>query len=394
MATFVLLSVLFAACNGSGSSSEKCGGEDMASFTDTVYSPRYASGFCIRRTEGGESTLITSRNPWQGADSVCTCLLVLRGNEQVPEGFTGQVVRGEARRLVAMSTTHVALLDAVGAADRIVGVSGLQYVSNATVRARRDSVADVGYEGNVDYERLMALSPDLVLLYAVSGASAMAGKLEELSIPYIYIGDYVEQSPLGKAEWLMVMAELTGRCDQGRLVFDDIENRYVAVKERLSRRPAATDSATDTTTVATIMPRVMLNTPYADSWFMPSITNYTVRLISDAGGHYVYDRNTGNTSLPIDMEEALLLTGSADVWINVGQAQTLAQVAQMCPRLTATRCFRRGQVYNNNARQTPAGGNDFFESGIVHPDLVLRDLMKIFHPDLVTEDFVYYRQLR
>ena len=138
----------------------------------------------------------------------------------------------------------------------------------------------------------------------------------------------------------------------------------------------------------------MLNTPYGDSWFMPSTKSYAVQLIEDAGGSYIYGKNTGNASLPIDLEEAYLLASDADMWINVGMANSLEEVAKMCPKFTDTRCFRNGKVFNNNARTNAAGGNDYWESAVVNPDILLRDLVKIFHPELVKEDFVYYKQLR
>ncbi len=308
-------------------------------------------------------------------------MFISRNGETVPEGFDGQVLEGEARRIAAMSSTHIALLDAIGEAGRAVGVSGLDYISNPDIQARRDHIGDVGYEGNINYELLLSLDPDLVLLYGVNGASAMESKLKELGIPFLYIGDYVEESPLGKAEWMVVLAEVIGNRAKGEKVFADIPVRYNALKQQVA------DAALDA-------PSVMLNTPYGDSWFMPSTASYAVRLITDAGGDYIYRKNTGNSSTPIDLEEAYLLASEADRWLNVGMASTLDELKAACPKFADTRCFQNGQVYNNNARTNAAGGNDYWESAVVNPDLLLRDLVKIFHPELVEEDFVYYKQLK
>lgn len=354
---------------------------DMTDFNEMLYVPEYASGFDIRGAKDRQSVIITVQNPWQGADSITTQLFIARNGESAPNGFTGQVLEGDAKRIVAMSSTHIAMLDAIGEAGRIVGVSGMNFITNPGILARRDSIGDVGYDSNINYELLMSLSPDLVLLYGVNGASQIEGKLEELDIPYIYIGEYVEESPLGKAEWLVAIAETTGNREKGKEVFSKIPKRYNALKEKVA------DAALDT-------PSVMLNTPYGDSWFMPSTGSYIVRLISDAGGNYIYKKNTGNTSLPIDIEEAYLLTSQADMWINVGTAGTLDDIRAACPKFIDTRCFRNGEVYNNNLRSTDGGGNDFFESSIINPDLVLRDLIKIFHPELIDEDFTYYKRLK
>ena len=366
--------ILFAACNGKKKASP-------GDFNRSLYVPEYAIGFDIKGADGYKSTIITVTNPWQGADSITMQLFIARDGEPVPEGFTGQVLEGDASRIVAMSSTHIAMLDAVGEAGRVVGVSGIDYISNPVIVAKRDSIGDVGYEGNINYELLLSLEPDLVLLYGINGASSMEGKLNELGIPFVYIGDYLEESPLGKAEWMVAISEIVGRRADGEKTFAGIHVRYNDLKRKV------TDAVLDT-------PSVMLNTPYGDSWFMPSTESYVVRLVKDAGGYYLYDKNTGNTSMPIDLEEAYRLTSEADMWLNVGMAKSLDELKTLCPKFTDTRCFRNGNVWNNNLRTSAVGGNDYYESAVVNPDILLRDLVKIFHSGLVEEDFVYYRQLK
>ena len=373
LAVVALCAIVVAACGRKSVSLED--------FDKPVYMLEYASGFDIQGADSKQSVLLTVTNPWQGADGIAVQLFIARDGETAPEGFDGQVLEGDADRIVAMSSTHIAMLDAIGEVDRVVGVSGIDYISNPDIQARRDSVGDVGYEGNINYELLLSLDPDLVLLYGVNGASSMEGKLKELDIPFMYVGDYLEESPLGKAEWMVAVAETVGRRVQAERVFDSIPERYHALKDKVARE--VLDA-----------PSVMLNTPYGDSWFMPSAGSYAVRLIEDAGGDYIYKKNTGNASTPVDMEEAYLLASAADLWLNVGMASTLGEVKAACPKFADTRCFRNGYVYNNNARTNAAGGNDYFESGVVHPELVLRDLIKIFHPELVEEDFVYYKRLK
>lgn len=369
-----LLIVLLAACNGKKTAS-------ISDFSNQLYTPEYASGFSIKGADGYESSIITVTNPWQGADSITTQLFIARGGESAPEGFTGQVLEGDASRIVAMSSTHIAMLDAVGEAGRVVGVSGIDYISNPVISANRDSIGDVGYEGNINYELLISLDPDLVLLYGVNGASSMEGKLNELGIPFMYVGDYLEESPLGKAEWMVALSEVVGKRTEGEQVFGGIPVRYNDLKKRVA------DTVLDA-------PSVMLNTPYGDSWFMPSTESYVARLVKDAGGDYIYKKNTGNSSMPIDLEEAYKLTSEADMWLNVGMANSLDELRTSCPKFSDTRCFRNGSVWNNNLKTNAAGGNDYYESAVVNPDILLRDLVKIFHPELVEEDFVYYKQLK
>ncbi len=373
LAVVALCAIVVAACGRKSVSLED--------FDKPVYMLEYASGFDIKGADSKQSVLLTVTNPWQGADGIAVQLFIARDGETAPEGFDGQVLEGDAERIVAMSSTHIAMLDAIGEVDRVVGVSGIDYISNPDIQARRDRIGDVGYEGNINYELLLSLDPDLVLLYGVNGASAMEGKLKELGIPFMYVGDYLEESPLGKAEWLVALSEVVGCRSEGEKVFAEIPVRYNALKQRVA------ENALDA-------PSVMLNMPYGDSWFMPSAGSYAVRLIEDAGGDYIYKKNTGNASTPVDMEEAYLLASAADLWLNVGMASTLGEVKAACPKFVDTRCFLNGDVYNNNACTNAAGGNDYFESAVVHPDLVLRDLVKIFHPELVEEPFVYYKRLK
>ena len=207
----------------------------------------------------------------------------------------------------------------------------------------------------------------------------MEPKLRELGIPYAYMGEYLEQSPLGKAEWLVAVAEIAGMRERGEEVFREIPLRYDSLKTLAAK--------------AEQKPVVMLNTPYGDSWLMAPPSSYVARLIADAGGQYVYTQDTGNQSRPIDTEEAYRLAEMSDCWINVGSAASLRELAEIVPKFMDTRPVREGRVYNNNRRTNPSGGNDYWESGVIHPDLILQDLIRIFHPELTDAEPTYYRKL-
>lgn len=349
-------------------------------YVEEVYTPAYADGFSISGADGHSSTMLTVTDPWQGADSVTLRLFIARDGEQAPDGFNGQVIDGDASRIIAMSSTQIAMLDAIGETRRVVGVSGLGFITSPGIIARRDSIGDVGYDSNFNYELIMSLDPDLVLLYGVNGASPVENKLRELEIPYIYIGDYLEPSPLGKAEWMVALAEIVGRREAGEKRFSEIAGNYLELKDSVSH-------------LIGNRPLVMINAPYGDSWFMPAYDNYSVQLIRDSGGEYIYRKNKSGSSVPIDMEEAYLLCSAADIWLNPGTAGSLDELATACPKFVDTACFRSGHVFNNTLRSTRGGGNDYYESGVVNPDVVLRDLVKIFHPELVREDFVYHKHL-
>jgi iron complex transport system substrate-binding protein len=181
---------------------------------------------------------------------------------------------------------------------------------------------------------------------------------------------------------MVAVGEIIGQRAKAEQVFQQIPVRYNQLKEEAA---AAASSA---------KPKVMINTPYADSWVMASTSSYVARLIADAGGDYIYRKNTSNSSMPIDLEEAARLSAEADVWINVGSLTSLSDMRRQFPKFADTPCVVKGEVYNCDKRSEPGRGNDYWESGIVNPDIVLRDLIKIFHPELINEEFVYYRQLK
>ena len=352
----------------------------LQDFTLELYKPQYASGFEIIGAEGRESSILRIHNPWQGAEDITTNLFIARNGEPTPEGFDGQVIDGNIERVICMSSSHVAMFDAIEEVERVVGVSGKYFISNEYVCAN-DNVLDVGYDSEANYELIVALDPDIVLLYGITGASSIENKLRELQIPYAYIGEYLEEAPLGKTEWMVAIGEIVGQREKAEEIFQQIPVRYTLLKEAAA---AATSAK----------PKVMINTPYADSWVMASTSSYVARLIADAGGDYIYRKNTSNSSMPIDLEEAAQLSANADVWINVGSLTSLSDMRRQFPKFADTPCVVKGEVYNCDKRSEPGRGNDYWESGIVNPDIVLRDLIKIFHPELIDEEFVYYRQLK
>ena len=356
-----------------------CGGQNVERDTEIVYTPRYAKGFAIERDKASGDKYLVVKNPWQGAEGVAF--------------YTKLDTVVSPKRIVAMSSSHSAMLEAIECGDRIVGLSGCRFVSSpAIVQAVEEGrIAEVGYDSAFDFERIVSLNADMVLLYGVAGeAKAMTNKFDELSIPYIYIGDYLENDPLGKAEWVVALSYLCGCEEQGKEFFAGVEERYNALRNKQY--------------CSAYKPRVMLNLPYRDTWFMPSNGSYMVRLIEDAGGEYVLTENgkgktenedkLSTTSKPISLEEALVLASSADFWLNLGQINSLAELQTEAPRFMGVDAVKFGRIYNNTKRTNPSRGSDFWESGTVRPDIILADLVKILHYEAPTDSLYYYKKLQ
>lgn len=344
-----------------------CGGRQSGGDTDRsrrVYDTRHGASFAVDSTSDGR-VVITTFSPWQGASGDTIAYSAAHA----------------ARRIVAMSSTHVAMLEALGAGETIVGVSGKGFITSPAVQARGESIVDVGYDGNVNYELLAAARPDLVLLYGVNGPSPVEARLRELGIGYMYVGDYLEQSPLAKLEWIVAIGAATGKLERAIAIADSTAREYETIRDEAARR------------IGGRRPTVVMNMPYNDNWFMPSASNYASMLVRDAGGTPVYDRDTGNTSAVVSMEEAVMMVSKADVWLNPGNARSIRDVVEAVPHAADAPAVASGRVYNNTARSTAGGGNDFFESGIVHPDIILRDLTRILNPDGARGELYYYKRL-
>lgn len=351
---------------------------------DTVYyRPEFASGFDIAGWKDSCSRVIRVYAGWQEADSSAMELFLARGGERPPEGFSGQVIEDHASRLAVMSSSYVGFLACLGACDSVAAVSGKHFISDVTIRSRSDEIVETGSDSAPDYEGLIAAEVDLALIYGVASRSPMEAKLEELGIPYMYMGEYLEPDPLGRAEWMVVLSEILGDREKGEAVFREIAGRYDSLKTLAASFPSDH------------RPAVMLNAPYGDVWYMSSAESAIVKMIEDAGGEYIYKDNYTNKPLPVSREEAFQLASEADIWLDTGSIGSLDELGRACPGFSSVKCFRNGMVFNNDARMSPGGGNEFWETSSARPDLVLKDLIGIFHPETAEDGsgLYYYRRL-
>ena len=345
-----------------------CSNKEVMRETEPIYTPRYAEGFSIERDTTHGEMLLCVKNPWQGAENICYYYPI---DTLAP-----------AKRIITMSSSHAAMLDAVGCSDRIVGLSGCRFIYSPDLckKIAEGKISEVGYDSNFDFEKIRSLRADIVLLYGIAGETKLiTGKLDELRIPYIYIGDYLENNPLGKAEWVVALSYLCGCSEQGKEFFKGVEERYNTLRNQKH--------------CSAYKPRVMLNLPYRDTWFMPPHNSYMVRLIEDAGGEYIFTGKKDNASTPISLEEALVLAMKADFWINLGQFNSVEEVCTAAPRFAKVDAVRFGRLYNNTKRTNESRGSDFWESGAVRPDLILADLVKILHYEATTDSLYYYKKL-
>ena len=289
-------------------------------------------------------------------------------------------------RLVAMSTSYVGFLQAIGCDSIVKGVSGKDYLYGPGPDA-----VDVGYDAAPDYERILSLEPDLLLAYSVSAAkSPFFAKLESIGVRVFVVNEHLEHHPLARASYVRLFGALTGNMEAADSVFSMVRSNYL--------------SLADSVAAAVETPRkVLMNIPYNDQWFIPSEDNYLSRMVKDAGGEVLGSGSGTSVSSTISLEKAYSLSNEADCWLNVSWCMTLDQLKginplfpEMLGNISANaveRGFDGGNVvWNDNARLNPKGGNDIWQRGVVRPDLVLRDLVGILHPSGECKP-LYYRSL-
>lgn len=304
-------------------------------YNTTVYEPHYATGFRILANDNDSSLL---------------ALEVYR-----PDTMRIAIPRGGFGSLMCMSSTYVGALSTLGADSTIVAVSGKRYLTNRAVANR---AVEVGYEGAMDYESILAAKPEMALIYGIGGQSPLAAKLRELSVPFIYISDFEEQSPLGRAEWLVAIGALAGK--DGSKAFNEIAGAYAPESEAIAS--------------------VMVNGPYSGSWFIPGSENYMSQLLHDAGGRLNIAQPDGYESRPVDLEQAIPALESADFWLFPGQVESLDQTRMLVPKARFS-----GEVWNQSG--------DFYETGASRPDLVVGELKLILNRE-ATDSLRYFYRLK
>jgi iron complex transport system substrate-binding protein len=368
-----ILSVAFS-CNGAGRRIPAKVAEVAGSSIEVAY----AQGFTLQKMD--DVTLLTVLNPWQGAQNEIFRYALVPREKPVPDGLSDYtVIRTPVEKTVCLSTTHVAMLSAIGKAASIKAMSGTRFIHDAVLRKRIEcgEITDVGYGAALDFETIIALRPDVIFAYGV-GQEAMSylSKLTDVGLTVVMNAEYLERTPLGKAEWMKFMAAFYHCEEQAGALFESIRQEYDSLKLLPLQR--------------TDRPSVMCDLPWRGTWYIPGGQTTTAVLISDAGGDYLWKDNWSHESFPVTLEMMINKGASADIWVNTGAARNLAEIRTADERLSMVKPWQTGQVFNNFARATENGGNDFFESGIVRPHIVLKDLIRIFHPNLLPDHSLYY----
>lgn len=337
---------------------------------------KHARQFTIRYVNGYK--LLEVLNPYPGAEKSFHYLLLPKGME-VPAGVKADaVVRIPVEEMVSLSTTHIPALDMLEASDVLTGFPSTDYISSPSMRKwiAEGKIRDLGAGSGIDIEGLMELSPELVMAYGMGPQDKSLRSLERTGIPVVLNADFMEQSPLGRAEWIKFTAAFLNREKEADSVFSYIEQRY--------------NSLASLAADARPKPTVFSGVVYNGTWFMPGGESWAAQFFADAGAHYLWQDNSETGSLQLSFESVFDKAHQADYWIGASNYPNLQALADADSRYRRFAAWQQENVYTYTARTGETGGNEYLELGYSRPDIVLADLVKILHPELLPAHELYF----
>ena len=367
--TLAFLILLLAACTGKQHYNRNGEGEPIPI--------SYAENLKLIQHEGYTEAI--ERNPWDTTAVLQTYILVPR-DQAVPDSLpAGVVVRVPVQNALVYSSVHCSLLCELGAEFQIGGVCDAEYIYQPELKARLEqgSLLNCGNSMAPNLEQIIQMRPEAIFLSPYEDSNGY-GKLDKLNIPLVLCADYMETSPLGRAEWAKFYGLLFGKSEEAGQLFSQIETRYNSLKAQAQQ--------------TTSRPKVLCDTRYGQVWYMPGGYSTQGRMLEDAGALNPFGYLQQSGSAPLAAEQVYEKAHDADVWIlkyNQPTDKTLQQLGEDDALYKQFRPFKEGNVYGSNTSTS-----FFYEQTPYHPDLLLRDYIQILHPELGLEgELRYFKKL-
>ena len=331
----------------------------------------YASGLSIDKHKG--YTQVTVYDPWKKGAVRQTYILVPR-SEQLPSPLPkGTVVRTPLHNVLVYSSVHANLIKELGMVSSIKSVCDARYFKIPEIVAglKTGAITDCGASMSPSIEKVASTTPEAILLSPFQNSTY--GALANTGTPIIELADYMEQTPLGRAEWMKFIGLLYGREATADSLFREVENHYNVLKklvEKVSERP-----------------EVLSETMTSGVWYVPGGASYKAALFRDAGADYPWADNTDTGSLALDFAQVLYKEHDADYWLVTTYGQKLDKRVMLAiyPHNDERPAFNNHGVYYVDSSTHP-----IFEDTPFHPELLLREYIKIFHGELLPDYELHY----
>lgn len=339
------------------------------SFSNSKNEIEYASSLAIFKHEG--YSIVKIINPWPNADNDFTYILKEK-NVVVPDSLQKyNTIQVPLQSIVVTSTTIIPYLEMLGVESHLVGFPHTDYISSSKTRKLIDngSVKNVGQNEKLNMEQLIELTPELIVTFGIDNNNPMIDNLEKSGLKVLIQADWMEQSPLGKAEWIKLYGALFGKEKEAKTQFDDIIKNYKEALNLVStKKPTAT---------------VLYGSMYQDQWYVAKANSWVAQFLKDAKANYLWSDTEGTGSLGLSFEKVLEKAKTANYWIATGPFKTVAELEKINPHYSQFDAFKTKKVYTFEGKTGATGGTIYYESAASRPDLVLKDYIKIFHPELL-----------
>jgi iron complex transport system substrate-binding protein len=324
---------------------------------------RHAKGFQISSKNGVQKIII--KNAYQNSTEIFEYVVSknknLKNDIQIP-----------VSRIVVTSTTHIPMIEMLNEENSIIGFPNTTYISSEKTRQRVENgfIKEIGKENLLNTETLLDLQPDLVVGYSVSTADKSLEMIKKTGIQVIYNGDWLEETPLGRAEWIQFFGVLFDKQQMADSIFKSIEKEYLDTKQialKSGKKPTVFSGA--------VMSK--------DIWNLPAGESFVAQFLADANLDYLWKNTKGKGSLSLSFESVFENAKNADFWIAPGYFSSKEQLLQNNKLYAEFAAFKKDNIYTPTLKKGKTGGVIYYELAPTRPDLVLKDLIKITNPTLL-----------
>ena len=362
----LLISFIFAGCNTKKSETTN---NKLPKETIEI---KYAKGFDIQYFNNTKKLIVKS--PYQNAKVQFEYVLAHNKNTINSKYPKGTLITTPIEKIVVTSTTHIPMLELLGVEKTLVGFPHTKYISSPRTRQLIDSnkVKEIGMKASLNTEILIDIQPDVVIGFSMSKTNKSLQLIEKSGIPVILNGDWLEETPLGRAEWIKFFGALYNREKEADSIFTIIENNYNNAKAlalKATNRPTILSGA--------VMSK--------DIWNLPAGESFVAQFLIDANTNYLWKNTKGKGSLSLSFESVFDKGKNADIWIAPGYFTKKSQMIGNNKLYKKFTSFKNDKLYTFGTKKGKTGGVIYFELGPTRPDLVLKDIINIAHPSLFKE---------
>ena len=245
----------------------------------------------------------------------------------------------------------------------------------ARVLITKGKIQELGNNETLNTEMVLALHPDVIIGFGIDHENSSYDLFKKANIPVVFNGDWTEETPLGKAEWIKFFGVLLNKQREADSIFTEIETSYLKIKQMATK--------------AISKPTVLSGALYKDVWYLPKGDSWAAQFIEDANGSYLYNKSSGNGSLSLSLEDVLEKGKEADIWVAPSQFTSYEEMKQANSHYKQFKAFQDKQVYTFANTKGASGGLLYYELAPQRPDLVLKDLVHFFHPEILPKHNPY-----